>query len=93
MNELIMTSHAKVRSQQRGIPPSAIEVLMDYGAVKHDHQGAEILYFNKQAKARVRRECTDIPAPKIEQYLGIYAVVDAAGAVVTIGHRTRRLPA
>jgi hypothetical protein len=92
MGAIIMTSHAKVRSQQRGIPSVAIEMLMDYGAVRHDHRGAEVIYFNKQARERIRRAETGIPMKEIEPFLGIYAVLKSDGAVVTVGHRTRRLP-
>jgi hypothetical protein len=34
-----LTSHARVRMQQRGIPPAALDVLLEYGREAHDHRG------------------------------------------------------
>lgn len=34
-----LTTHARVRMQQRGIPPAALEALLEYGAERHDIGG------------------------------------------------------
>ena len=33
-----LSQHAKTRMQQRGIPQSALECLLDYGRIQHDHR-------------------------------------------------------
>ena len=53
----ILTNHARVRLQQRGIPPAALEVLLDFGRVRHVHdRGREIVFFDKAARARLFQE-------------------------------------
>ena len=37
-----LTTHARVRMQQRGIPEAALDVLLEYGREAHDHHGAVI---------------------------------------------------
>lgn len=50
MNEL--TCHAATRRQQRSLPPAIVEWLFDFGAsAKQD--GAEVLYFDRSARARL----------------------------------------
>lgn len=38
-----LTAHARVRMQQRGIPPAALDVLLDWGREAHDHRGCRIV--------------------------------------------------
>ena len=39
----ILTTHARTRMQQRGIPAAAVEALLDFGRVRHLHEdGCEI---------------------------------------------------
>jgi hypothetical protein len=46
-----LTEHARIRMQQRGIPPAALEVLLDYGREAHDHQrGCLVVLFNKRCR-------------------------------------------
>ena len=35
-----LTEHARARMQQRGIPPTALDLLLDYGREAHDHRGS-----------------------------------------------------
>jgi hypothetical protein len=51
-----LTQHAKTRMQQRGIPQSALECLLDYGRIQHDHRGAAIVFLDKAARRRLARE-------------------------------------
>ena len=84
-----LTNHAKIRLQQRGIPPAAVEKLLDYGQCCHDHHGATILYFDHQARNTLRRRSDVTAFREIERYLDTYAVVAPDGDIVTVGHRTR----
>jgi hypothetical protein len=73
------TAHARTRMQQRGIPPAAIEALLDDGRSAPAGRGCEVLFFDKAARKGGRLART-------------YAVLGSDGAVITVGHRYRRLP-
>ena len=47
-----LTTHARVRMQQRGIPPAALDVLLEYGKEAHDHRGCRIVRFDKRSRKR-----------------------------------------
>ena len=85
------TDHARARMQQRGISAAAIDVLLNYGRSSHDHQGCELVYFDKATRARLAR---DNPAAlrKAQRVCRTYAVLGPDGAVLTVGHRYRRIP-
>jgi hypothetical protein len=89
---LAMTRHAEVRMQQRGITPSALESLLDYGSQAHDHRGATIVYFDKRSRSRLLRGSGRAAYRVMEKQLNAYAVVGRDGSVVTVGRRDRRLP-
>jgi len=83
-----ITQHALARMQQRGIRQDDVECLLRYGRVEYDHHGGRVLFLDRQARdqlgARTRRSEKD-------RIRGLYAVVATDGAVVTVGHRTRRI--
>lgn len=85
-----LTHHASIRAQQRGIPPYAIEALLDYGTEHHDHHGAVILLLDHGAARKLAR-ANHLRGADIDALRGLYAVVSTDGAVRTVGHRTRRL--
>lgn len=86
---LPLTNQAKIRLRQRGIPPAALENLLDYGRRCHDHHGATIVYFDHRARNALRRRTGATAFRGIERYLDTYAVVAPYGDIVTVGHRTR----
>ena len=49
---MVLSEHAKVRMQQRGIPRRVIDWLAAYGAVDYQ-RGSELYYFNQRSR-RVR---------------------------------------
>lgn len=73
------TAHARARMQQRGIPPAAIEALLDDGRSAPAGRGCEVLFFDKAAR-------------KGGHFRRTYAVFASDGAMVTVGHRYRRIP-
>ena len=81
-----LTTHARVRMQQRGIPPAALDVLLDWGREAHDHRGCRIVRFDKRTRRRVARVLGD-GYRRIERWLDAYAVVGPDDAVVTVGWR------
>ena len=86
-----LTSHARVRMQQRGIPPAALDVLLEYGREAHDHRGCRIVQFDKRSRSRAARALGDA-FRRVERHLDAYAVLAADDAVVTVGHRLGRWP-
>lgn len=86
-----LTQHAVARMQQRGIKLQIVEMLFQCGAKEHDHRGATILYFDKQARQRLRDQYGAEQIKKIDQQLNAYAVIVGDGTVVTVGHRTKRI--
>lgn len=86
-----LTQHAVTRMQQRGIKAQTVEMLFRCGAKEHDHCGATILYFDKQARQRLCHEYGAEQFKNIERQLNTYAVIAGNGAVMTVGHRTKRI--
>ena len=88
---LSMTHHAQARLQQRAIPHPVLECLLDYGRKIHDHRGGELVFFDRNARDRLRRDHGDALFKKLETKLDAYAVIDEDGVVLTVGHRTKRI--
>lgn len=86
-----MTDHARVRMQQRGITEPVLECLLAFGSSAHDHRGGELIYFDHHARTRLRRAQGDDIFKKQEPKLDAYAVLAEDGAVLTVGHRTKRI--
>ena len=85
-----LTTHARVRMQQRGIPPAALEALLEYGAEAHDHHGCRIVRFDKRSRRRAARALGAPVYRRLERFFGAYAVVGGDDAVITVGHRVGR---
>lgn len=84
------TRHATQRSQQRGIPPLAVELFERYGAWSR-HDGADVLFMNKQARKHIARDFGGARALRyVEPLLNKYAMVEN-GRVITLAHRSKRL--
>ncbi len=86
----LYTKHAHARSQQRGIPPLIVDWLLELGVHK-TYAGAEVVYFDKRSRERLRRYAGRQALSKLDGLLDIYAVVSNDGCVLTIGHRTKRI--
>ncbi len=86
-----LTTHARVRMQQRGIPSAALEVLLDFGNEAYDHRnGCRIVCFDKRSRKRAARELGARLYRSVERWLDTYAVVGRDDAIVTVGHRHHR---
>jgi len=86
-----LSDHARVRMQQRGIPGAALECLLDYGRVEHDHHGGAIVYLDKAARRRLLREQGRESLRQLGKRLDAYAVISTDGTVTTVGHRYKRI--
>ena len=88
--EAIVSRHAQARMQQRGIAPSAVDCLLEFGREHHDHRGAVVVMLDRATTRRVARFGA-ARARELDALRGLYAVVASDGCVCTVGHRTRRL--
>ena len=88
---IALTAHARRRMQQRGIPEEVLCVLLETGRQCHDHHGCLVVHFDKRSRAELREKVPGKAYGRLERWLSTYAVVDAGGAVITAGWRTRRL--
>jgi hypothetical protein len=87
---VMLTQHAKVRMQQRSIPPLAVEIFERFASTMR-RDGAEVLYFDKAARKRVAKAFGGHRGCRaVEKWLDAYVVNDN-GVVITVAHRTRRL--
>lgn len=86
-----LTQHAAARMQQRGIKEQTIECLFRYGSKIHDHQGGVIVFFDKQARKRLKEGFGQSQLRQMESQMDAYAVISEYGEVVTVGHRTKRI--
>lgn len=84
-----ITEHATVRSQQRGIPPIVLDLLLKFGCHEYDHGGAEIVYFDRRSKKSVETYTGGLIS-KLSDHLDSYAILDGE-TVVTIGTRYKRI--
>ena len=86
----MVTKHAKIRGQQRGIPPVMIDLLLQFGVAVSAGDGANKLFFDKSARRKVESYFGPL-ASLINQHLDFYAIVGANDQVVTVGHRLERI--
>lgn len=83
------TDHAATRSQQRGIPPLMVDLLLKFGYREHDHTGAEVCFFDRRSKKRLESYVGSL-AGKLSEHLDSYIVV-AGDSVITVGHRYKKI--
>jgi hypothetical protein len=86
-----LSNHAQTRLQQRAISMPILDCLLSFGSKVHDHRGAEILFFDRRARDRIRHAVGDQAFKYVQGKLNSYAVVAVDGAVLTVGHRTKRI--
>lgn len=86
-----VTAHARARMQQRGIRSDVVEALLAFGSERHLRgQRCDIVFFDKKAKRRLAKSVSGA-AREAEKFIRTYAIVGSDGAVITVGHRYRRV--
>jgi len=86
-----VSHHAQIRMQQRAITADMLESLLDFGQVKFNGQGTEILTFPKKIVRNLKKELNHKVFMKIERHLNLYAIMSSGGELITTGYRTKRL--
>lgn len=87
----LLTRHASIRMQQRGITPDTVDALLAYGTREYDHRGAKVVYFDKQARSKMLAKVGVADYKLIEAKLNAYAVLSDGGDLITVGHRHKRI--
>jgi hypothetical protein len=85
---ICLTTHAGARMQQRGICAEALADLLEFGTSVPGRGGAEIVFFDKTERQRLDRARRLRGQDHLHQ---LYAVTNAKGTVITVGHRYRRI--
>ncbi|MCZ4314066.1 hypothetical protein O4H66_11710 [Comamonadaceae bacterium G21597-S1] len=86
-----LTRHAAIRTQQRGIPPWFLALLLAHGRSRHDGHGAVIKTVDRAARQRLQALLSRTEYAAAERYFDVYMVVATEDqAIVTAAHRTRR---
>lgn len=86
----MLTAHARVRMQQRGVRREVVQWLLQFGSRTYDGRGAQIRYFDERARERIRKTMGEDALRRAHDRLDSYAVVANDGQVVTVGHQYRR---
>jgi len=86
---MMKSVHAQVRSQQRGIPPMIVDLLMQFGTRISSGDGTEICYFDRRARKHIQTYAGGLFS-RLNEQLDAYAVVSGK-KVVTVGTRYKKL--
>ena len=84
-----LSAHARVRMQQRGVSPEALEILLELGEVAPASGGRQIVFLERAHREELGRRGKRIR--ERDRLKRLYAVTDQHGTVVTVGHRYRRV--
>ena len=87
----LLTRHARARMQQRGISAADLDALLNFGRFVPAGGGCDVVFFDKRARERLSRAGVISPS-EAERICRSYAIVESDGAVITVGHRFRRIP-
>jgi hypothetical protein len=86
---MVLSEHAKIRMQQRGIPRRVVDWLAAYGEVDHQ-RGSELFYFTQRARRALERDVGRRMVLRHAKALNAYMVC-ADGQIATVGHRYQRV--
>ena len=86
--QTIQTNHARIRTQQRGIPPLIQCWLVDYGEEQFNGRGAVVRYFSSKCIRKMEREIGRTALQRLSEYLRCYLIQSTSdGAIITVGKR------
>ncbi len=84
-----LTQHAYIRSQQRGVSPLVIDLLVRFGARQKSGDGTEICYFDRHAR-KALGSYVGGAIGKLSEELDAYAIINGE-QVVTVGPRYKKI--
>lgn len=82
----MLTEHAQIRAQQRGIPPLLMQWLIEYGAEAKAPGGATRRFFDKAARKRLAKAVGVQIVDRLGSLLDTYLIeATDSGRVITVG--------
>jgi hypothetical protein len=89
MPNTALTDHTRIRMQQRGISPEALEILLELGEESTAPGGRQVVFVDRTRREELGRRAKRVR--ERDRLKRLYAITDEQGTVVTVGHRYRRL--
>lgn len=86
----MLTRHAEIRCQQRGIRPEIVATLLTYGRRRRRY-GADVCFMDRAAHRQARRDLGDATYARLADRLDSYLVVADDGKVITAAPRLGRM--
>ena len=84
--------HARVRMQQRGIPPLIEQWLDEFGEEQYDGHGGIRRYFSRKSVRAMQRAFGREPVRRLAEYLDAFKVESSHdGQTITVGHQITRI--
>ena len=87
---MVITHHARIRCQQRGISSQVLAWLLEYGSKEHAPHGEFRRTFDHRAVARMAHALGRDAVERLGARLNVYAVVNEDDVVITAAHRLKR---
>jgi len=84
-----LSQHAVKRMQQRGIPQTAVDWLLQFGEKKRVAHG-QAMFFGKRGRRQMKRHLGKAFAQWDQLIANLYLIVEEQ-TVVTVGHRYKRI--
>ena len=89
---MILTDHAIKRCQQRGIPESIVNLILEIGDSFDGGDGCEIVMAcSKLTKVELRAEVRHLGLKHKKKWESAFVVVAQGDVLVTAGHRTKKI--
>ncbi len=86
---MMKSVHAQVRTQQRGVPPMIVDLLMQFGSRVSSGDGTEICFFDRRARKHIHAYAGGLFS-RLNEQMDAYAVVSGE-KVMTVGTRYKKL--
>lgn len=87
----VITQHAVIRMQQRGIKEKTLNCLIKFGSKIRRDRGCFMMFFDKQARNRLQKLVDSNLYIFLLSQIDAYAIVSASGEVLTVGHRFKKI--
>jgi hypothetical protein len=89
---MVLTAHAAMRCQQRGIPESIASLILQIGDTFDAKHGRSIVMARTtQSKAELHDAIQRLGLKQKKGWESAYVVVDQKNVIVTAGHRTKKI--
>ena len=85
--------HARVRQQQRCLPPLILELLEQFGTEVPTADGAVRLIFDRKSRRNLESYCGRHFVRQNDRYFRAFMVIDRWGKPITVGWRDRSVRA